>query len=357
MPIIDYLLSQGVEVVIGGDGRSLALLRHQYPGLASEELPGYNVTYAGSYGFFGKIAVQMPKVVRTTRAEHATMNGLVAKYHFDGIISDNRYGVWHENVPSVAISHQLAPDLPGPLRLLRKVLFDFHLFFLRHFDQLWIPDASGEDNLSGELSHKYPLPGNARFLGVLSRLRCLAALDTLPGFPQVSPRQADIVAVLSGPEPQRSILEQEIVDQARNLGRTVWIIQGKTEERTYRQEGNLHFFSFFNASELATVLRRAKVILSRGGYTSLMDFAALGCKHMILVPTPGQTEQLYLAQRLADQGMAVYERQESFDLKRALTDVEKIEGFSFPAQQADLERVITPWLHSLKKKSPTDLED
>lgn len=355
IPIINFLLSQGMEVVLGGDGRSLALLRHHYPQLPSEELPGYNITYAGEYGFFGRILIQIPKVLRAIRAEHKAVNRLVEKYKFDGIISDNRYGVWSAAVPSVCITHQLAVELPNWLRWARPTAFEMHLLWLRHFDQIWIPDMSGDTNLAGELAHKYPLPGNARFLGVLSRLRCLAPQDQLHHFPQVSPHSADVVAVISGPEPQRSIFEAEIVRQSRELNRTVWIVQGKTEERTYRQDGNLHFFSFLDAAELATVLRRARVVVSRGGYTSLMDFAALGCRKMILVPTPGQTEQMYLADRLAAGQIAVCQRQETFHLAAALAEVEKKNGFSVIEQSNDYERIIFLWLQSMKKNLAPDL--
>lgn len=355
MPIIRLLEWLDCEVILAGDGRSLALLRHEFPHLAAEELPSYNVRYSRGNNQSVQMLRQIPAILRTRNAEHKAVQDIVAAYDITHIISDNRYGVWHPAVPSIILTHQLAVIAPRPFSGLSHWLYAPHMRLLQPFQQVWVPDVAGEPNLSGVLAHKYTRPEKVHFIGLLSRFakdfgvdKYLGIVENAVCYPQIRANQLDIVAVLSGPEPQRSLLENQLVQQFAHASslkhRKLWIIQGKTEDRTYRREGDIHYFSFMNAHELAYVYQNAQVVISRGGYTSLMDFAALGLKQVVLVPTPGQSEQEYLAEQMAQQRLAVVQSQPDFQLEKALAAVTQTQGFAaFPPTDA-LKNRLMDWL-------------
>jgi len=211
--------------------------------------------------------------------------------HFDMIISDNRFGLWNKNVHSVYITHQLMIKMPQGLKFLEPIVWRFHRFFILKYDECWIPDYEGEKNLSGDLAHKYPLPKNAKFIGSLSRFSLLKNI--------VPKNEYQTVAVLSGVEPQRSIFEKELIKRLENCAEKTLIVQGKPQkEKQIQTIQNLTIVSHLETSELASVLLGAKQIISRSGYSTIMDLDALNCLHKAeLIPTPGQTEQEYLAEK------------------------------------------------------------
>lgn len=355
IPLIRLLQALGCEVVLAGDGRSLALLRHEFPLLPAEELPSYDIRYSQRRTQAWQMMRQIPAILAARQAEHEAVEEIVEEYAISHIISDNRYGVWHPDVPSVILTHQLAVLAPRPFTAFSHWLYRPHLRLLEPFERVWIPDVAGTPNLSGDLSHKYPAPEKVRFIGLLSRFTKDISVDNLRknvdnmiAYPQVLDNQPDIVAVLSGPEPQRSILENQLVEQfahsAAFKNRQLWIIQGKTEQRTYWRDNNIHYFSFMNTHELSVVYQRANVVISRGGYTSLMDFAALGLRNIILIPTPGQSEQEYLGAQMAQQGIAVVQQQHRFALASAIAETAHTQGFvHFPTPNT-LQTELQHWL-------------
>jgi predicted glycosyltransferase len=185
---------------------------------------------------------------------------------------------------------------------------------LKQFDECWIPDLS-TSRLSGKLSDPKKLP-HIRFIGLLSRMEKLSI-----------PEKWDLVVVLSGPEPQRTIFEKMIITQVKQLNINTIIIQGLTEKRVQKSiSEHIKIISYATSKELNEVMCAAKVILCRSGYSSLMDLAVIQ-KKAILVPTPGQTEQEYLADFLFEKGIFYSQRQKSFDLKKALEELEAFSGF------------------------------
>lgn len=330
MPIIDELLARQIEVVLAGDGLALELLKKTYPQLPAEPLPGYEVEYARNHQHTLKLLKQFPRILKAIRAEHEALLDLAVRYRIDGIISDNRYGLWHPQIPTAFMCHQLAAIPPSSLRFLRKPVQRFHMKQINQFDVCWVPDYPGEDNLSGSLSHTPPLPPHARFLGPLSRFAHYQPNGQGFSFPELNDAPIDVVAVLSGPEPQRTLLETLILEQASQLDRPFWLVQGLTDRREIKKVGNAWVISFMKTHDLALIFRHARVILSRSGYSSLMDYASLGLRQMILVPTPGQTEQEYLAERLHDEGLAFSCPQEDFKLLAAMEGVQATKGFTRP---------------------------
>jgi uncharacterized protein (TIGR00661 family) len=326
IPIIREFQRQNTEVVLASDGRALDLLKEEFPDLTTYHLPAYNVTYRTG-NMFLNIAPQLPKILRTVVLEKRKVKELVEKHQFDCIISDNRFGCFVKGIPSIFMTHQLRIKLP--FLLLENIVAAFNQYFIRKFDKCWVPDHLGNPNLSGVLSHN--VKGlKSEFIGVLSRMR-----------PIDIPSQYDVLIVLSGPEPQRTYLENILTEQALASDKKVLIIQGKTERKSHVfLNDTTEILSYLTSEKLNEVMCASKIVISRSGYSTIMDLAMIG-KKAILIPTPGQTEQEYLAGDL-ERGKVFYsERQSAFNLENALIQAEKYDGFGneFGANE-DLKKVI-----------------
>ncbi|TAK44576.1 MAG: glycosyltransferase [Saprospiraceae bacterium] len=349
IPIIRELQKQGAEVVLASDGRALALLRQEFPALTAIVLPGYNIHYPGA-NMILNMTRQLPGILWAACRETQAARQLVTRHEISGIISDNRYGCHSRVVRSVFITHQLNIKVaksgcptpghsPASSFLLEKIANRFNRRYLRRFDECWIPDVEGEPNLSGELGHSQAgeEPGSFKYIGALSRMHNFEV-----------PRKYDAIAVLSGPEPQRSYLEKEIIGQARRLPFRFLVVQGKTETMV-RQfiEKNIEVVSHLASEELNNALLASGVFIGRSGYSSIMDLAKTG-RPAILIPTPGQTEQEYLAARFSRQGVFCVQEQGHLDLAEGLKEANRCPGLS-PAffDGGLLEQVVSDFLAKL----------
>jgi predicted glycosyltransferase len=288
VPIIRKLMAEGHEPVVVADGFPLAFLRQEFPSLRFIEFPSYKVYYAAGKSQVGAMLFNFPSIIKGIVGEHFWLRKLLQSEHFDQIISDNRFGLWNRHVHSIYMTHQLMIKMPNNLNFLEPLVHCIHKTFINRYNQCWIPDRAENGGLSGDLSHKYPLPRNARFIGVLSRFHGLE--DTPPN------ADFDIVAVVSGVEPQRTILEDNVLVNYRNRAEKVLIVRGQPHAQQYeRHIGNITLMSHLPDAELAAVLLGAKKIICRSGYSSIMDLDVLKCLHKAqLIPTSGQTEQEYL---------------------------------------------------------------
>lgn len=313
IPIIKTLLELNCKVILASDGRAFQLLEQEFPNLTLIELPTYNIQY-GRKSFTLTIALQLPKIAWAIVSEYFSIRKIVAKHQVDLIISDNRYGCFHRTVSSIFMTHQINLLVPNPL--LQSVSRWLNRFFITTFFQTcWIPDVAGEPNLSGDLSHNTKLK-KIEYVGVLSRMK-----------PQATARKYDFIAVLSGPEPQRTHLETKIIEQLKVLSYKGLIVAGKPENiENYALSDQLEYCSFMGSEELNLAMEAAEMVICRSGYSTLMDLAQLQ-KKALLIPTPGQTEQEYLAQRCLEAGL--YNSQKQADLTLA-------EGIKKTLQQPNL---------------------
>ena len=320
IPIIRALYALDCKVVIVTSGRPLLLLRKEFPDAVFYDLPSYNIYYQKRGSFLIKLTVQLQKILAGIAREHRLLRSIIQKEHPDLIISDNRYGVRSKKVYSVFISHQMMIKFPGS-RFIEWIVQKWLEWRHRKFDAVWIPDAEGEPNLSGDLSHAPPMLPHAKFIGLLNRFEA--------NQPE-SEQSNDILCILSGPEPQRSILEAQLLQQAKGMGRKMVMVQGISEQKkdVWVNE-HIRMVSHAHAQKLHQLILSSRIIISRGGYTTLMDLAPLG-KRCIFIPTPGQTEQEYLVQELAAKGFCVYRKQKQFELASALLQVEQTQPFYLP---------------------------
>lgn len=315
LPLIRKLQAAGHQVILASDGRALTLLQKECPDLVCLSLPAHNIYY-GKKNFVWHIIKQLPKIGIVTLYEHWRVRQIVKEWQIDKIISDNRFGCFHPNCHNIFMTHQLNIILDN--RLLQVVVRWFNKMWIRtFFDVCQIPDVADIPNLSGILSHNTNM-SKIHYIGVLSRMKSLPTA-----------KQYDWVAVLSGPEPQRSILEEIILRQARALpgDYQALIVGGKTETTScYAIDDRLKYHSFMTGAALNKVMCAAKVVICRSGYSTLMDLAKMG-GHAVLIPTPQQSEQEYLARHLFKQGLFFTQTQGEFDLKTALKMAETYPGF------------------------------
>lgn len=333
MPIINELLKQNAEVIIATDGRAFHLLSKEYPKLTILQLPPYDITYK-SKNMMRNIAPQLPKIIKAIATEYKAIQKIIKEYQIDAIISDNRFGCNHSKIHSVFITHQLNIQIPS--NLVQPQVNFFNKQFIQRFDACWIPDFEMEkDSLSGSLSRNIGLK-NIEYLGALTRMKHF----------EVS-KKYDVLIILSGPEPQRTFLEKQLIEQASKLSLKILLIKGKTEEQNEIVEiGNLSIQNFMTAHELNEAILASDVIVTRSGYSTIMDLVVLG-KRAILIPTPGQTEQEYLAKRFEEQGIYHLQEQNSINLKKALTTVQNYSGYQLKNNQR-LKKIIEEFLNYLE---------
>ena len=355
IPIIKYLLEKSCEVVIGADGRALHLLQKEFPACEFVKISGYDISYPKNGSMVLKMASQIPKIISGIKREHKLLKKIIKERKIDAVISDNRYGLWSREVPSVFITHQLIIKSPFGEKLIHKL----NMKYISKYSECWIPDYAGDNNLSGDLSHKFSLPKNVKFIGVLSRF----ASPPAP-LPLERGAQYKLLVILSGPEPQRTLFEKKIIEQldspptplpVRQAGlqkeRGVLIVQGITEKSVLiKISENIEMISYLTAEELKKEICSSEIVLCRPGYSSVMDLAMLN-KKVIFVPTPGQTEQEYLAKYFSDKKIAYSVSQKYFDLKVAIKESEKYSGFTGNYSGEEFKNVVDKFLLSLGRRS------
>lgn len=314
MPLIDRALELGHVPVIATHGRGAALLQEQYPQLEHYDFPGVAIKY-GKNAAFDTILLGR-SLLRGVRKEHVLLEALVDKYKIDLVLSDNRYGAWSKRVPSAFMSHQLAPLPPKSMFFTRPLLQLLLRYWLRPFKYLLVPDFELEfSSLAGKLSHAWP-DKRLRYLGPLSRLQ--PQPKSTGGHP--------LLVVLSGPEPQRTIFERLLRQQLRYFDLPSLLVQGKPGPRKEEQDGHLQIINALPPEELSAAIQQAELVVARSGYSTVMDMWRLGGR-ACFVPTPGQTEQEYLAERLAGKEISSYQSQAGLNIARAWEERAHFDGF------------------------------
>ena len=296
IPLVRQYLERGDEVVLGGDGESLFLLQRHFPQLRVIQLPSLELRYAANDQQRGFYLRAIPALLRFTIADHYYLRQQLAIEHFDLIISDNRFGLFTRQTRCVYITHQLYVRLPRRLRIFQPLARAIHACVFKRYHEVWVPDfANSENSLAGELCHGGCFDTYVKYIGPLSRF------TSSEGTPKELRRNSEysVVAILSGLEPQRSIFEQAILERYTNTPDKVLIVRGKVAEaQTIISRNNITMVASLSDQALLEVMEQATTIIARSGYSTIMDLAVLGLLHKAeLHPTPGQSEQEYLASR------------------------------------------------------------
>lgn len=309
VPIIRYAQERGVRLTLAGDGGVLAVWRDEFPELPQLELPGYGVRYQARGPFWLRMAAQMPQIAKAVAAEMKMVSDWIAHHPTDAIISDNRYGVRHPDVHSVLISHQLSPLMPKGVGWADPYIRNRLNRHISQFNEWWVPDRDGESALATALWQRSRFAGKATPIGWLSRLEPVGKAG----------RPLDLLVLLSGPEPQRSMLEAQLLQELEHFSGS-WLMAGGRPGTT---SNDPRIVPYIEPHALSGLLASAGCVLTRTGYTTVMELLHFR-KKAILIPTPGQTEQEHLGRVLQDKGMFLVRRQKGFRLLEAM---EQIRGF------------------------------
>lgn len=296
--LIKQLQQKGYEPVIASDGEVLLLLKKVFPKTKSRKLPAYSVQYAKNPSWFLlKLLSQLPKFINTYRKERHSVKRIVEEENIVAVISDNRFGMYHSKIPSIYITHQIRVK-SGIWTFFSTA---FHRYIFSKYDKVWIPDVEKSPNLSGDLSHGISINKPHNYIGILSQFK-----------KQTTPTVFDILVLLSGPEPQRSLLEKDLLKQFQHTSKSICFVKGKIEKEVIKnQKGDLTIYNFLLKEDLELVLNQSELVIARSGYSTIMDLASLN-KKAFFIPTPGQIEQIYLAKHLKNLNIANYSSQENF---------------------------------------------
>ena len=320
IPIIKCFLKKKVRVLLAADGAALQLLQKEFPKLPSFKLPGYNVRYPYENMTINML-LQIPKIWRAINQEHKVIQELVAAHNIQVVLSDNRFGCYSSGAYNVIMTHQL--NIMAPFSFAEKIIAVWNKKMLSKFDLCWVPDFEKAPGLAGALSHPSPLT-SVQYIGPLSRMEA-----------KNIEKKYDAIVLLSGPEPQRSRLEKLILQQAAHLPYQFLIVRGKMMDQGEKQRNNIRVVGHMTSSDLALAIASAGVVIARSGYTTIMDLVALG-KSAILIPTPGQTEQLYLADFFHGQKVFYQQRQKELNLGKAMKEVFSFNADSYNVQKSSL---------------------
>lgn len=337
VPIIRHLLAQKCRVIFAGNDRQQTFIAHIFPHISFENLPGYSVRYSSRHLTTGLIA-QLPRLHRVIRSEHSWLLRLAAAERIDGIISDNRYGLWHPGIPSVILTHQ-AQIRTGAGNWADHLVRRAHYTYLARFDACWLVDRPGNDNLGGTLSHPGTLPRKARYVGWLSQF------ERSSGSPV---HKNHLLVLLSGPEPHRTALADMLWDGACRLNIPVVFIEGEASARRSAIPAHITHYPLVAGEALQRLLEGASLVVCRSGYSTLMDLILLQL-NAILIPTPGQTEQEYLAKYMMERKVFFAAPQQGFDLIKAMEQATVYPAAALPGDVVNTEfgETLQQWVQSL----------
>ena len=301
IPIIKALQENNFIPIIASDGIALELLQKEFPYLQTLELPSYQIEYAkNGKNFKWKLLRNCPKMVKAILEEKKMVKQWIQKYAIDGIISDNRLGVFSKKVPTVFFTHQLNVMTGNTTWITSKL----HQHIIKKYTECWVPDFEGKRNLSGDLGHLKKSKLKLKYIGPLSRMQ-----------KKKTPKQYDLMILLSGPEPQRGLLEEKLKNEVVNYAGKVVFIKGIIEKDQKTEHINhVTYYNFMNTRQLEQTFNESDVVLCRSGYTTIMDLVQLE-KKAFFIPTPGQYEQEYLARISKSNGWIPCKKQEIFKIE------------------------------------------
>ncbi len=311
IPIIKALQENNYIPIIASDGIALELLRKEFPYVKTLKLPSYQIEYAkNAKNFKWKLLKNLPKMIEAIWNEKKKVKKWIKKYDIDGIISDNRLGVISKKVPSIFITHQLNVMTGNTTWITSKL----HQNIIKKYDECWVPDFEETPNLTGKLGHIKKADFNLKYIGPLSRMK-----------KKELPIQFDLMVILSGPEPQRGLLEDKLKNELVNYSGRVVFIKGIVEKEQIKEQiENVTYYNFMNTRQLEQTFNESEIVLCRSGYTTIMDLAKLE-KKAFFIPTPGQYEQEYLAEKLKKDGLVPYAKQADFKIENLL-EIENYKG-------------------------------
>jgi glycosyl transferase family 28 len=318
--LIRALVARGDHVVVlMAESPGLSLLRAEL-GDACEFRPYDDIPKPFSRYpaiFYARMSLSVPQIRLRFALEHRLTERLVCERRVDAVVSDSRFGVWSRDAPSFCLFHSLRQIIPGRPRWLERQVERAQRHLLRPYRAVLVPDADGDDSLAGDLAHHVDLDwgdGRVVYLGPLTELNGEGGEDI------------DYFFSISGVEPHHSMLAQRVLDALPALPGRIVVALGRPDAAgQVTQNGNATIHGYLDRRAQGEMLARSRVVVGRSGYTTLMELSAWG-KRAFFVPTPGQSEQEYLAQLHRERGHVASHAQPSLDLAAGLAEAEAASG-------------------------------
>jgi hypothetical protein len=296
IPIIKKLRERNCNIIICSGIEHQAIFKNELTGLTYIDFPGFRPGYSRFLPQYIFILMKTPLLFCHILAEHFKIKRIIRENNIDIIISDNRFGLWNRRIKSVYVTHLPVIPLPEKLKSLEWIGIRFHRFIIKKYSLCLIPDLPGKVNISGRLTHEVKLPDNTRFIGILSRF------SDKPGAGEKKFRFPHNTVILSGPEPQKGILRQKLVKILIRREPPAVFLEGRPgNAKEISESGNIISYNHLPSDEMRDMITGSSSIITRSGYTTIMELISLNCS-ALLIPTPGQTEQEYLAEYLTLKG-------------------------------------------------------
>ncbi|MBN2892583.1 MAG: hypothetical protein JXL97_12015 [Bacteroidales bacterium] len=310
VPIIKYL-KKTHNVTIAADGNSYFFLKKEFPELIIKKAPSLEIHYSPTRFLMPfKILITIPKLLIFYFKNRKWIESYIKKHKTDVIISDNRFGFFSKKVKSIFITHQIRIAMPKNLRIFSNLAFGVNKLNIEKFNECWIPDKNSQ--LSGKLSDTKKLKIITHEIGILSRFTNNINKEKRAKY--------DILIIISGPEPQRTIFEKKITESLKKSSYKTLILSGKPQKSDITTQNNITIKSHVSTDAFLEYLTSSKIIIARAGYSTIMDLIALK-KTAIIIPTPGQTEQEYLADYLHNKELFIRAKQDNFDVYKSINDL------------------------------------
>jgi spore coat polysaccharide biosynthesis predicted glycosyltransferase SpsG len=294
VPLAKRLQQLDHNIIFGSGEEHLNFFRNEVPGANYIHFPGFRISYSRYLPQYIIILFKSPLLIYHILLEHFRLKKIIRDNSIDIVISDSRIGLWNSGIKTVFITHQLRIRFPKSFRFLEFIGLRISHSIVKKYSYCFVPDLSGDLNVSGRLSHGFRLSENVRYIGILSRF--------YGHWPAYGLSSGKCTVILSGPEPQRSILKLKLIKILILQGKPATILEGKPGKiyESYSLK-NIVFHNHLSADETIKLLKESETIITRSGYTTIMELISLG-RSALLIPTPGQTEQEYLAKSLSEKG-------------------------------------------------------
>jgi uncharacterized protein (TIGR00661 family) len=293
------------NVMIACSGGAASLLKNEFPDLKHFSLPSYRITYPVKRSMSWHMALHLPTIWSTIIQEKKAVRKIIEKNKIDLILSDNRFGAYSNKIPSVFITHQVNIKTPYLNRWINRL----NHRVIRKFSHCWIPDFETSPGLAGELSHPPMEKMNSVYIGPQTRF-CFSDLE----------KKFDITVVLSGPEPQRTLLEDILMEQLFTLPDIqINFVRGIYSSDEKGEVNTISVFDHLTSEELEKLIHQSKFVICRSGYSGIMDLQYINAK-ILLIPTPQQTEQEYLAELHSKKNGYTIQQQHEIDVNGFLKE-------------------------------------
>lgn len=325
IPLAAELLTLNHNVIFASGKEHISLISKELPGCRYIDFPGFNPGYSRYLPQYISIFLKIPLLAYHIVLEHARLKKIIREHAIDIVISDNRFGLWNRSIKTVYVTHMPLIPFPKIMKFTEALGVFVHRQIIRKYDLCFIPDLPGPINISGRLSHGISLPGNVRYIGILSRFSSLS-FNKSPLGSRSFGIGVDLkynTVILSGPKPQKEILKQKLISLFKDKEPVTIMLEGKPgDPEEINKTGNIILFNHLPSGKMRDIISGSGAIISRSGYTTVMDLLSLN-RSALLIPTPGQTEQEYLAEYLSEKGLFSTISQNSIN-----------EEISFPAKKS-----------------------